>query len=206
MDSYISLLTPAIAFFIAVGAPGPATLSLASTAMAAGTGAALRYSLGLTIMLAIWGAMAAAGLGPLLAESALALTVLKIAGGAYLLWLAWKSGRSALRKADAIEAPGKGHYFRQGFMLNAMNPKALVSWAAIIALGAGPETTSAEIWMIWAVCAITGPSVYVIYAFAFALPPFRKAYLRARRWIEGVTAILFGAAGISLLTWKAGNA
>lgn len=107
MDSYISLLTPAIAFFIAVGAPGPATLSLASTAMAAGTGAALRYSLGLTIMLAIWGAMAAAGLGPLLAESALALTVLKIAGGAYLLWLAWKSGRSALRKADAIEAPGR---------------------------------------------------------------------------------------------------
>ena len=40
------------------------------------------------------------------------------------------------------------------------------------------------------------------YAVIFSLPPMRGAYRRARRWIEGATAALLGAAGVGLLAWR----
>ena len=50
-----------------------------------------------------WAVLTVLGLSALLATYAAALTVIKIAGGFYLLWLAYKSLKSALSKHD-IEA------------------------------------------------------------------------------------------------------
>lgn len=198
------LVAPAAAFAVICAAPGPATLAVATTAMAAGRGAALALSAGLSISLAAWGALAAAGLGPLLAAFAPALLAFKIGGALFLLWLAWGSLRSALRdEAPPRAAAGGGRWIVRGMVLNGMNPKALLAWGATIALGLRAESPPAEIWSIWALCAALGASIYVAYALLFAAPPARAAYARARRWIEGAAAVLFGAAALRLLAWRA---
>ncbi|MEX2520899.1 MAG: LysE family transporter [Paracoccaceae bacterium] len=197
------LFAPVLAFFALAAAPGPATLSVATTAMAAGRGAAVRLSFGLALSLAGWGALAAAGLGPLLTASAAALTALKIGGGLFLLWLAFTSARSAFRSEAAVEAPLPGRrWFARGLALNAMNPKALLAWSAVIALGVGADTGVGEIWAIWAAASFTGFLIYLAYAAAFAAPAIRRGYAGGRRWIDGFAAVLFGAAGLRLLTWR----
>ncbi|WP_340107155.1 LysE family transporter [Pikeienuella sp. HZG-20] len=207
MSEFAFLFAPALAFFALAAAPGPATLAVAKTAMASGGRAAAALSAGLGLSLAGWGALAAAGFGPLLAAFAPALLALKIGGALFLLWLAWGAARSALKAEEA--APGAaairsgGRLLLRGATLNGVNPKALLAWGAVIALGVRPGAGAADVWAIWALCSALGLFVYLGYSALFAHPAARRIYARARRWVEGAAAALFGFAGLRLLAWRA---
>ena len=97
MPDIANLATIAAAFFVAAASPGPATIALASQSMGAGRRAGLAFGSGLAVGLAFWGVVAAAGMGAILQASTGALTAMKLLGGAYLLWLAYGSARSAAR-------------------------------------------------------------------------------------------------------------
>ena len=82
---------------------------------------------------------AAFGLAALLAASAAAFAVVKWAGAAYLLWLAFGMLRAALRPATAARAavppgaaPGAWRLFRQGLLTNALNPKVALFFLALL--------------------------------------------------------------------------
>ena len=97
---------------------------------------ALLFGAGLTAGLSFWGLVAATGLGTLLERSAHGLAALKILGGLYLLWLAFQSGRTALRGGhDVGPARREGAWFRRGVVLNLSNPKAVVAWMAALSMG-----------------------------------------------------------------------
>ncbi len=203
MTDLTFLLPPVLAFVIAAGAPGPATLSVAATAMSRGRRAALMLGAGLGLGLAFWGVVVAAGLGTVILAWAPALLALRIAGAAVLLWLAWKSARSAFSAAgaDAVPVPG-GALFRRGLLINALNPKAILAWGAVIAVGLRDDAGPAQLIAITTCCALIGWLLYFAYAALFSTDRVMAAYRRARRWIDGACAVLFGAAGLRLLTWK----
>jgi threonine/homoserine/homoserine lactone efflux protein len=196
------LIAPAIAFLIAVGSPGPATLAVAGTAMASGRRAGLGIGFGLALGLAFWGALTAIGLGALVLGSPPALLTLRICGGAYLFWLAWKSARAAMNAApptSALPPVEPRHLFLKGLLLNLSNPKAALAWAAVIAIGLPPDASTTHITTITIMCTLIGLTIYAGYAIGFALSPVRSAYFRSHRWIEGILAVLFGYAGVRLL-------
>lgn len=101
--------------------------------------------------------MAATGVSAILLQFTQALFVLKIVGGAYLLFLALKAGRSALTPDEQIEkalaaAPtvsGFGLY-RRGLLMHLTNPKALLGWIATMTLGLGPQATPETVVIILA--------------------------------------------------------
>lgn len=197
LDSY---LTIAAAFLIVTVSPGPANLALATVAMHSGRRAGLFFGLGLSVGLAFWGAVAATGLGVLVQGTATLLTLLKLFGGAYLLWLALQSGRSAVRKSDATKiAAQNGAWFWRGLLLNLSNPKAVVAWMAALAMGLGQETNAHAVAGATLMCAGLGLANYTGYALTFSLPGFMAGYRRWRRWIDGVAAGLFALAGFSLV-------
>jgi threonine/homoserine/homoserine lactone efflux protein len=169
--------------------------------MAQGARGALALGLGLAVGLAFWGVVAAAGLGALLARSATALLVLRVLGGGYLLYLAWQSARAALapEAAATARAGTGGRLFRRGLILNLTNPKAVLAWTAVLALGAGPGTDAGALALATAACALLGAAIYAAYALAFARPAVRAAYARARRAIDAAAAAFFGYAGVRLL-------
>ncbi|MBV6650997.1 MAG: LysE family transporter, partial [Hoeflea sp.] len=112
MEHIESYLTIAAAFFIVTVSPGPANLALATVAMHSGRRAGLFFGLGLSAGLAFWGFVAATGLGVVVQGTTMLLTLLKLCGGAYLVWLAIQSGRSAARREeDAIVSSQKGGWF-----------------------------------------------------------------------------------------------
>ena len=100
-----AFLAIGLAFFLVAASPGPANIANAVLAMDRGRGASFRFSLGLTAGIAVWGVVAATGLGAVLQTSAMLLSALKILGGAYLLYLAWQSGRAALPDRRASTPP-----------------------------------------------------------------------------------------------------
>jgi threonine/homoserine/homoserine lactone efflux protein len=200
MANVESYLTIAAAFFIVTVSPGPANLALATVAMHSGRRAGLFFGLGLSAGLAFWGLVAATGLGVVVQGTTMLLTLLKLCGGAYLVWLAILSGRSAARREeDTIVSVQKGGWFWRGLVLNLSNPKAVVAWMAALSMGLGQETDAQAVATATLICAVLGFVNYAGYALTFSLPGFMAGYRKSRRWIDGIAAGLFALAGFSLI-------
>ena len=195
-----SLASIALAFFIVTVSPGPANVAVATVAMSAGRRAGLLCGLGLSCGLAFWGLVAAAGLGAVLQSASWALFGLKIFGGLYLLWLAWRSAQSAFQpRPEAAREAGDGRWFVRGLLLNLSNPKAVVAWMAALSMGLGAGDDVAALAAATVLCAALGVVNYTGYALAFSQSGMMAGYRRCRRWIDGVAAGLFAAAGVGLI-------
>lgn len=200
MLCFENLLSIALAFFVVTVSPGPANIAVATVAMSSGRRHGLLFGAGLSFGLAFWGVIAATGMGAVLQGSASSLMALKIFGGLYLLWLAFQSGRSALKKTgSAHHTPSEGQWFARGLVLNLSNPKAVVAWAAALSMGLGGGDNSGHVIAATLVCMALGFLNYASYAMAFSLSGFMAGYRRLRQWIDGAVAGLFAIAGFGLI-------
>ena len=197
LQSYLAI---GVAFFAVAVSPGPANIANAVIAMSRGRQASFVFSLGLTAGIAAWGVVAATGLGAVMQASVVLFTVLKIAGGLYLLWLAWKSGRNALNPAaDPMVDTGEGRWFQRGLMLNVSNPKTVVAWMAALAVGLDQGASVAALGTGVLICTFVAFGVFMGYMAVFSTGGMRAVYARVRRWIDGAVACLFAAAGVGLI-------
>jgi threonine/homoserine/homoserine lactone efflux protein len=200
MIDIVGLMTVSFAFFIVAASPGPATLATATVSMGLGRSSGLRFGMGLSFGLAFWGLVAATGMGAVLQASTYALMALKAFGGAYLLWLAYKSARSAWQAAPSLKATTlEGRWFRRGLILNLSNPKAVVAWMATLSLGVADANGAWQVALATSVCIGLGFLIYAGYAYAFSMSGAMTAYARVRRWVDGLVAGFFALAGIGLL-------
>jgi threonine/homoserine/homoserine lactone efflux protein len=113
--------------------PGPNMAYLAHVALERGRAAGLAVVAGVALGLLIIGVLASVGVGALVEASPLAWQGLRLAGTAYLFWLAW----DAWRNADQEEDTGSGStstilLFRRGLITNLLNPKAAVFYVAML--------------------------------------------------------------------------
>lgn len=194
------------AFLLAIMSPGPNVLAVMGTSMAVSRQAGLGLAMGVAGGSFCWAALTAAGLTVVVSAFAWTLTVIKIAGGLYLLWLAYKSFRSALSSRDIDVAQLAGGrrslpgYLLRGFTVQMTNPKAALAWIAIISLGL---QDGAPYWVgLTVVVGTTFLSVIVhcTYALVFSTSVAVRVYSKARRWIQGTLGAFFAFAGIKLLT------
>ena len=85
-----------LAYVVATLSPGPAVFGIMNVAMVSGRVAALRFSLGVICGSFFWACCAVFGLTSMLLLVPQFLLAVKLVGGTYLLWLAYKSARMAL--------------------------------------------------------------------------------------------------------------
>lgn len=206
IEQFQHLLLVYAVYLIAVASPGPSTMAIMGTAMDQGRDAATILALGIVTGSMTWAAFAATGVSTVLAAWAPAIFTIKIAGGLYLLWLAWKSARSALAPSSpqvqaALDAPAITLY-RKGVLLHLTNPKAILGWIAIMSLGLQQDSAPETIAAILGGCAILGLAVNVGYALLFSTKVMRRIWQKSRRWIDGALAATFGYGGIRLLLSK----
>lgn len=199
-----------VAYLIATASPGPSNMAIMGVAMSRGRRPALRLAMGVVAGSQFWAILAATGLSTILTAYANFMTVIRILGGLYLIYLAVRSARSALSPyapagpaSPADSPPDHRALFCRGALLHLMNPKAVLAWIAIMSLGLRPDAPAHMVFMILGGCAILGVFVFGGYALAFSSSAMAGLYQRARRWIEGTLAIVFGYAGLRLLTSRA---
>ena len=189
---------------IASASPGPATLGIAGTSMRHGRRAGLSLSAGIMAGSYIWSATAAFGVGAILLAHVWMLETVRYCGGAYLLWLAFKSPRSAMvpgvGKIADMPAP-RGH-FMAGLALHITNPKPILFFGTLFSIGVPAGTSAGELALVVIIIGLNNAAVFFTYAFLFSNGAMARAYARARRWFEGVFAALFGLAGVQILTMR----
>lgn len=191
------------AYTFGTASPGPSNLAVMATALHQGRRPALVFALGVVSGSALWGFLAAFGLSSLLARYSQALVAIKVLGGLYLLWLAFKSARSAASptsiSAESTSTSFSSGLFLRGAAMHLTNPKAIFVWLSIVALALPAGSRSNEAMLIVAGCVPLGAIVFCGYAMVFSTATARHAYLRTRRWFDGALAVLFGYAGFRML-------
>ena len=190
---------------IGLSSPGPNVLAIMGTSMSEGRRSGLALGFGVALGSLCWGTLTVLGLTAILAAYAPALTIIKIGGGAYLLWLAYKAFKASAANADMTTktlAGGKRThlgYAMRGLMIQMTNPKALLAWIATISLGL---QEGAPIWV--GVAIVLGAFVMSIafqslYAVAFSTPLMVRVYAKGRRVIQAMLGGIFAFAGLKLL-------
>ena len=193
------------AFLLVIASPGLNVLALISTSMSVGRKAGMALALGISFGSLTWALLTAFGLLALLMTYAHALTTIKIIGGIYLFWLAYNAFKSAAPRSDlTLKALVGGRrtplgYAVRGYTVHMTNPKAVLAWVAIIALGLPPE---APLWVGLAIvfgCFGLSIAVHLTYALVFSTPVMSSLYLWARRGIQATLGVFFTFAGLKLL-------
>lgn len=192
-----------VAWVLAGGSPGPATLSIAGTSMNTGRRAGLIFALGILFGSASWGLAAAAGLSALMLANAWVFEVLRYCGAGYLLFLAAKSLRSALTPNAPLSQRAYGgtawQIFSKGALIHLTNPKAILSWASIYSLVLPAGSAPAEVFGLFAFLYSGSILIFVGYAFLFSTPGVVAGYMRMKRGFELVFAGFFGFASLKIL-------
>ncbi len=144
----------------------------------------------------LWGLLTLFGLTALLTAYAAILTVIKVAGACYLLYLAFKAFRAAF-KGTEMEAlavrtkSGFWNYYRRGLIIQMTNPKAAFTWIAILSLA---MEQTAPFWAGGIVVVGTGIiSIlgHMAYAFVFSSTHMVNGYRKAQRWIDSALGSFF---------------
>jgi threonine/homoserine/homoserine lactone efflux protein len=136
MPSAQHLVAFAITAFIIIVVPGPSVLFIVGRALAVGRREAVLTMVGNTIGAAVMLVAVALGLGTLIAASAIALTVVKLVGAAYLIYLgvqAFRHRKSLVTAMTSGVTPaGSRKTMRQGFLVGVTNAKTAVFFAAAL--------------------------------------------------------------------------
>ncbi len=198
----------AVAAILLLLTPGPAVLYIVARSVEQGRIAGLVSVCGITTGTLVHVAAAALGLSALLASSALAFSVVKYAGAAYLITI---GVRRILSRADAPAAQlalprrSLGRLYRDGFVVNILNPKTALFFLAFLPQFVDPARGAvafqiAFLGLLFALMGFTSDSLYALAAGTAGRWVKRNGrYLRWERYLTGgvfiglgVTAALAG--------------
>ncbi len=180
--------------------PGPAVLFIVARAVEQGRLAGLVSDLGIHAATLVHVLAAALGLSALLASSALAFSAVKYAGAAYLVWLGLRKilGRPATAATGvAMRRFGYGRLFRDGFVVNLLNPKTALFFLAFLPqfVDAGRGHVAVQIGFLGALFMLLGLISDGCYALAAGMA---GRWLKRRGARPGFERYLSGAVFIGL--------
>ncbi|MCA1952715.1 MAG: LysE family transporter, partial [Hyphomicrobiales bacterium] len=151
---------------------GPNMAYLAALRRAEGRRVGFSAVAGVALGLALVGALAALGLAAAIAAEPLAYGVLRYAGAAFLLYLAWEGWRGA--DGEAASA-GRRAAFGRALMTNLLNPKAAVFYVTVLPLflgPPGPDLVMRNLVLVAGYVAVASAVHAAIVLFAAALRPY----------------------------------
>lgn len=132
-----SLTNIAVFCLTAVGLalmPGPNVVFLVTASLTRGPRAAWRSALGVETATLLFAIATAAGLGVVIATSAVLFQLLKWVGVGYLIWLGIQSlrKRSEAGELSGVEPESWSHSYARGFLLGVANPKVILFFLALL--------------------------------------------------------------------------
>lgn len=145
-------------------------------------------------------ALSMLGIGALLKASADALTVLKLIGGAYLVWLGiqlWRAPAIHLRSGAAGTDARPASLFRQGLLTAVSNPKALLFYGAFLPQFIDPARDLLTQFVVMATLFVA-VEVVVEYLLALLAHRIRPWLERTGRHFNRACGGMFVAMGVAL--------
>ncbi len=186
-----------------VTSPGPNLFLVIRNTLGSDQRTGLITTLGICSAILCHALLSLLGVGAIIASSDLLLTVMKLIGAGYLIWLGVKSLKAAIQRVDApnLEAAGAKttagrSAFLSGFVTNAFNPKP-----ALFYLAAFPQFLSTEgnIWLQGLTLGVLHALIAFLWygglsaAFDVLGPSLKRVTVwKAIQGISGLALLVFG--------------
>ncbi len=188
---------------IVVLIPGTGVIFTVSTRLTAGKRASVFAALGCTAGILPHLLASVLGLSALLHTSALAFEVLKYAGVAYLLYLAYATwrDRSAFAMNDAPAVATARSLMLRGFLLNILNPKLTIFFLAFLPQFVTPGSTAPAVQMLVLSAVFMAMTFAVFVIYGLLANGFRRAVIespRVQNWLRRSFAAAFAGLGLNL--------
>jgi threonine/homoserine/homoserine lactone efflux protein len=196
LDTFLLFLAAALVVAIT---PGPGIFYIVARTLAGGKTEGLASSVGLGLggLVHVFGG--AVGLSALVMASAEAFTLLKIAGAMYLIWLGLKTWREArVVEPTAVKTTGGRRAFREGIVVEALNPKTAAFFLAFIPQFVDPSANVAAQFVVLGLISValnTSVDVIVSYWAAKARAGLarRPSFITKTRQASGAVMCGLGA-------------
>ena len=196
--------------FVAISAllavtPGVDMALVAKNGLLRGRRDAVLTAIGVCLGLLGWTAATAVGVSALLRTSAVAFTILKLAGAAYLLYLGvqalWASRRADLPTAP-LETGRRGRSpVRQGLLTNLLNPKIAIFFTSFIPQFVDPgEPVLVPSLVLGALFTLIGLAWLLAYALVVSAAGNALRRPRVKRVLDRLTGCVLIGFGVRLAT------
>ena len=192
--------------------PGPDNLFVLLQSAQRGWRAGMAVVVGLCMGLVVHTAAVALGLAAVFAASAVAFTVLKLLGAAYLAWLAWQALRAPAPSGDAggtaaasagAAAPSLWRMVGRGMVMNLSNPKVLVFFLAFLPQFADPARgpMGGQLMVLGLVFIVAALLVFgAIACFSGVFGALLLRSPRAQQWLNRIAGVVFLGLAVRLAT------
>ena len=200
-----SLALYAVACVLLVLTPGPNLMYLISRTLCQGRTAGIVSLAGTTSGLLFYAVAAAFGLTAVFVAVPVLFDIVRWAGAAYLLWLAWDAvrprGGGGLFARRDLPPVAAAVLYRTGILTSILNPKVALFYLALFPQFVDPARGSVLVQSlilaaVQIVIAFAGDLMFVLAAARVALwLSTRPAWVTAQRWVLGG---VFGAIAVKL--------
>lgn len=205
MEYFGEFMTVALVHLLAVASPGPDFAMVLRQSLVAGRRAALWTSVGIGTGILVHVAYALLGLGLIISRSVQVFGVIKLAGGAYLLYIGWKSLRArpdAPTTGQVVSGRTREYTawqaFRIGFLTNVLNPKATLFFLSLFSVIINPDTPPGIQLFYGLYMALATATWFCGLSMVLTHSRIRRGVARFGHWAEKVMGTVLIALGIRL--------
>lgn len=198
-----SALALALATVILGLSPGPAVFATIGRAISMPLARVYLFILGIVVGDAVFAMLAMGGLAILAQQFAMIFTVLKIIGGAYLIYLGARSWNSStqilIRDADAESAV---RLFTSGFLLTSGNPKDLLFFVGFLPLFIDLNAAT-FMQMATAAGVIVAAFLVTLSVYAIGGASVKNLFSNERAivWLHRIAAVMICCVGLAVIIW-----
>lgn len=204
--------------------PGPDFALIAKISLMNGRPQGQAAAVGVALGICVHTTAAMLGISAIIAQSVLWFSILKYVGAAYLVWLGIQAIRAGQRAGQPVSAavvktapepnPARSvqrltlrqwlHFFGQGFLTNALNPKAVLIFLTFLPQFMDPHAPLAPQFLTLG-SIMSGLCLFWYVPLAYMLGRIRHIFENSRfqKWMQRCTGLVFIAFGLKLATAQA---
>ena len=192
-----------ITSLVVVLIPGTGVIYTVSAGLFLGWRASIAAAFGCTAGIVPHLTASILGLSAILHMSALAFQVVKFAGAAYLLYLAWSMWREtgAFEFNSSCPQNGLWQIATRGFLINILNPKLSIFFLAFLPLFVSPNTSSPIFQMFILSIVFMAMTLIIFILYGISANGVRRYVVNSPRlivWLQRSFAAIFAALGAKL--------
>ncbi len=199
MPDFNSLVSFAIASVALLVIPGPAVIYIVNRSVANGRSIGLASVLGLELGTFMHVLAATVGLSAILATSESAFNIVKYLGASYLVLVGLRTiSRQPQTMSTSASSMTKVQAFRQGFVINTLNPKIALFFLSFLPQFINPDKSSNALQSlmlgaVFVACGFITDGVYALTASSLRETLVKgKALPFIQRYVAGVVFVLLG--------------
>lgn len=210
MDLHNIITFIAVATLLVIS-PGPNGFLIAKTVPMSGQKAGFANVGGFVAAFYVHGTLSIFGISILLVQSAVAFTLFKILGAAYLIWIGVKSIRSAINQKAItnISLPKEKqkkisicNAFFEGFVTNVLNPKVSMFYLAAFPQFISLESNAFSAYSLVSAHALVNFIWFSIMVLALSRVKSVANSAKFKKWLNSITGVVFIGFGAKLALMK----